>query len=378
MGDIGSRGVKCFIEYVNDKSELLDDIVMEWNETDIMDDFVEEDAVELVRFCYRIGNARQKKIMVTDNPFEINNRADPAFYHDITYMDKTNKNLWMSPWTEFKKKLFGRNYGLTCRGRDIEDFIQSEMREHIENLTTRLDNKFNAFVNGSSPGSEFFFLRGNTWFSERFMIWCIFYQFLSDLGLVKKQKRYDTVIKGCRSGFFMILPLRSRCLIIRPPVKFDINEDDRLHCENGPAVIFDDTDNGSLFFLHGISFDKKLYYDITDDKLSGKEILGIANVEQRMAAIKHLGYGSILESVKAKVKNVYKGKSRITGEPVKYELLEFTMENTPFRVVRVEDHTTHHTVTLGVPIQRSTETCLGAIAWTFGMTEEEYKPFLES
>ena len=71
--------------------------------------------------------------------------------------------------------------------------------------------------------------------------------------------------------------------------------------------------------------------------------------------------------------------SQVTGLPCRYQLLDMEYApNLKIRAVQVEDHTTHKTVFLKVPISEETSTCLGAIAWTFGLDEETYKPSIET
>jgi hypothetical protein len=56
----------------------------------------------------------------------------------------------------------------------------------------------------------------------------------------------------------------------------------------------------------------------------------------------------------------------------------FLDSNTFFRLLKLEDHSTHKHVILNVPVAPWTQTCRGAIAWTFGMREEEYAPLMET
>lgn len=48
------------------------------------------------------------------------------------------------------------------------------------------------------------------------------------------------------------------------------------------------------------------------------------------------------------------------------------------RIVQVIDSTTHQTYFLGVPMTRTTSTPKGAVAWTFGMTADQYQPVVET
>lgn len=48
------------------------------------------------------------------------------------------------------------------------------------------------------------------------------------------------------------------------------------------------------------------------------------------------------------------------------------------RMLQVEDHTTHKFAFLSVHIGKKTDTCIEAVAWTFGLTPKEYKLTMES
>jgi hypothetical protein len=369
-GKIGPKTLEAFARVVDSNQDLLDDIKNEWSEIahDPIPEFNENDAVRFVKMCYTLIGIWRLPVKVHKSPFAQITRSRIVYLH----FPKITSRLWLSLWGTYKTAIWGRNAGLKCTGTDvgsaITGYIFPAMSHEQNDLGSRIELKCRVFTSFEAADSY--------WFPENFIEWCIFYQFLTDLNLVRRTEIFDDIVKGCRAGIFAMLPLQNKCIIVEPPTKFEVNDEGRIHCENGPAVRF--KPNVDLYYLHGIPFDKKDYNDIVDVRISGEGVLKIRNVEQRMAAIKHLGYEHILKAVEARVKDTYEGVSRITGKPVKYDLLEFEMTFERFRVIRVEDHTTHHPVTLEVPIQRSTETCLGAIAWTFGMTEDEYKPFLES
>jgi len=163
--------------------------------------------------------------------------------------------------------------------------------------------------------------------------------------------------------------LTNKCIAIKPAVTVSMSDENRIHHSNGPAVKFDD--GTEYYYLHGIAFEEEFYNSIIDLSMPAKDILSIRNAEQRMAAIKELGYEYILDEVDAKVLDTYDGTSGITGEPVHYELVEFNIGQGStgsgrfgrrtiggrVRFVKVEDHATHKTVNAsayryrGIPIR---------------------------
>ena len=161
----------------------------------------------------------------------------------------------------------------------------------------------------------------------------------------------------------------------KPPTFLSIDEEKRLHCTNDYAIYF--KDGFGLHYVHGIFFSNELFEKFFKLKnYDGKDILKLENVEQRAVLIQAHGYKKILEEVGAEVIDTYIGKSKITGKEIKYELLKFMMNSIHLKLVRVEDHTTHKIVLLGVP--NNIKTCMSAIAWTFSIDEQDYILYRES
>ena len=102
---------------------------------------------------------------------------------------------------------------------------------------------------------------------------------------------------------------------------------------------------------------------LTNKDISAEEVLSIKNAEIRRFLIKRVGYENIKDKVNAEV--IHRD-----GES---ELLEF---NTGEMYVKVKDSSTDRTYLLYV--EGSHKTCKSAIAWTFGLTEEEYNPIIET
>ena len=159
------------------------------------------------------------------------------------------------------------------------------------------------------------------------------------------------------------------------PTFLGLDEQKRLNCTTDYAIYF--KDGFGLHYVHGIPFSKKLFEKFFKFKdYTGKDILNFKNVEQKAVLIQEHGYEKILEEVGAEVIDTQIGKSKITGKKVIYELLEFEINSAYLRLIKVEDHTTHKIVTLGVP--SNMKTCMEAIAWTFGFDKEDYILYKES
>jgi hypothetical protein len=130
-----------------------------------------------------------------------------------------------------------------------------------------------------------------------------------------------------------------------------------------------------------VNFDKKIFeWFFSGKKRSPEDILELPNVEHRIALIQHFGPEYIFDHISDKALIARdECVSAVTGNPVTCELYDCFMRQVgEIRLLKLEDHTTHKPVVLAVPSTPETMTCKGAIAWTFGMSQEEYKLDFES
>ena len=105
------------------------------------------------------------------------------------------------------------------------------------------------------------------------------------------------------------------------------------------------------------------YLILVADVIDPKQVLTIENAEIRRYMIKRIGYENIKDSVQAEV--IHKDGYN--------ELLKF--ENGE-KYVKVKDSSTDREYLLYV--EGKHKTCRSAIAWTFGLKEEEYNPIIET
>lgn len=105
------------------------------------------------------------------------------------------------------------------------------------------------------------------------------------------------------------------------------------------------------------------YLLLIEENLEPKKVLGVKNSEIRRYLIKRIGYEKIKDDVKAEVLH-RDGTS---------ELLKFANGE---MYVKVKDTSTEREYLLYV--EGNHTTCKSAIAWTFGLKEEEYNPIIES
>lgn len=202
--------------------------------------------------------------------------------------------------------------------------------------------------------------------------WLAFYEFYSTISEVKgdfsKIKEYSELL--LEANLFMMIAFEKIVFISRPPISILRDEKHRLHCIEKSAIAY--KDSFELFYVHGVYFEKELFEKIFIHKtMTGKDIMRIGNAEQRSAIIQALGYQSIINDLThVEILDTYViNKNNITYE---YKVFEFELDGNVIRVVEVQDHTTRKKTFLGVPRDEKTKTCMGAIAWTFDMSEDEY------
>jgi hypothetical protein len=87
-------------------------------------------------------------------------------------------------------------------------------------------------------------------------------------------------------------PFEGVCFVSERPVKVSFDEQDRLHCENGPAIKYED--GYSLFAWHGTTIPGEWITD-KDTKLTPQIALSQANAELRRCACEILGWINVLE-----------------------------------------------------------------------------------
>lgn len=137
-------------------------------------------------------------------------------------------------------------------------------------------------------------------------------------------------------------------------IKFD--EDDRLHCETGPAIRY--RDGFSVYAWHGTR--------IPGEWIENRENLDVTialtweNVEQRRCACEIIGWAKVLEKLNAKIIN--EDEDPQVGVLLEVELPDVGKE----RFLRVLCGTGRE---FALPVPPNMETALQANAWTFGMDD---------
>lgn len=152
-------------------------------------------------------------------------------------------------------------------------------------------------------------------------------------------------------------------LYLSPTPLVLIDSKNRFHSADKPAIRW--KGGKELFYLNGVSFDKKLWKQVVNKKLTAKELLAINNIEQRMTALKTYGVESIVEELGAKTVDIQDG----------YELFEVrdVFSSTQYALKYTCPSTDRVYFKWVDPQVAQNKDALEAIASTFGLSKEEYK-----
>jgi hypothetical protein len=154
--------------------------------------------------------------------------------------------------------------------------------------------------------------------------------------------------------------------LVRKPVLLERDEQGRWHNASGPCILY--RDGWGWYAWHGVTVPEQII--LHPERLTKWDWIGQRNVEVRRAIQERLGNERFIEMVG--------GKQIDTGRRGK--LIEIKLgRRDPERVARfvqVQDTSTKRQYYLRVPpLINSADK---AIAWTFGLTEEEYQPQQET
>ena len=207
--------------------------------------------------------------------------------------------------------------------------------------------------------------------------WVSFYDVFDRLGLIQ-HPLFAEYRQGLKGGLFSFIALDGLALVSRPPIFLNRDARGRMHCLDDCAIAF--ADGFGLHYVHGVFFNSEQFAPVKNKTITGTDILALRNAEQKAALIQALGYSTILDALPThRVLDEYRGTSKHDGAPVTYQVIDADLDGLPIRFVKVECHTTHKIVCLGVPRETATETCLGTIKWTFNLPgTAPYAPLQET
>ena len=188
--------------------------------------------------------------------------------------------------------------------------------------------------------------------------WLAFYAYFRDVVGLDCCKKLDGLIElakhcGWLNVFDNVVVLQHRPELI----KFD--DENRLHCENGPAIRY--RDGFSVYAWHGTRIPSEWIEDKAS--LTAKIALTWENIEQRRCAAEILGWAKVLAELDAKVIDD-------DGDPEIGMLLEVDLPDIgKERFLKVQCGTGR---TFALPVPPTMKTALEAQAWSYGCELENF------
>lgn len=176
---------------------------------------------------------------------------------------------------------------------------------------------------------------------------------------------FNTLLQALEAGAWQLLITGNHWLILTVPSLVKLDENHRLHCGDGPALIMDDRE---YYHWHGVSVNSDLIYhpeNITLDQINRSW-----NIETRRIMIERYGINRFMTDNKAELSSVELFRGRV------YELYHlFQPHDEPIMTVRVMNATAESDGTFReywLRVPPGLTSAMEAVAWTFGLTREQY------
>lgn len=187
------------------------------------------------------------------------------------------------------------------------------------------------------------------------------------------------LLQAYEAGLWLLFVVQSEAILVpRPRMKI---RDGRLHSDDGPAVSW--TGGACYYFLDGIQVDPSVVLD--PDSITLQMILDEKNLELRRVLAERFGIKRYLQEVGARV--VHEDETgRLWQEDIRLYMKPGSANNAirrgvPFTFVEVTNATlesdgSQRRFFLRVP--PTMRTAREAVAWTFALEPDQYRPIVET
>lgn len=168
---------------------------------------------------------------------------------------------------------------------------------------------------------------GTSFWGSQDMYWVAFYKFGEEIGVKYDAEdsalleTWNQIAKSCSWWY----PFTQACVVCERPSEIHMTPAGTLHCETGAAVKF--RDGFGIYSLNDVSVPAWLV-EKKASEITGAEILGLENAQQRAEGIKKVGILPLLKDLDAEVIDVMSGDSYAfkNEHPNEYELFTFAFE----------------------------------------------------
>lgn len=189
--------------------------------------------------------------------------------------------------------------------------------------------------------------------------WLSFYDFFKTEVGVKDLDSVDPLIELAKSCGWVYCA-RDTAIVMDRPELVKMDDQNRLHCEDGPAILY--RDGFAVYSWHGVRIPGEWIKD--KKSLTPNMALTWENTEQRRAACEILGWVNILKELKSKV--IDQDEDPMIGTLVEVVIPEIGRE----KFLRVLCGTGRE---FAIPVPPDMKTALDANCWTYGFFKGELR-----
>jgi hypothetical protein len=187
--------------------------------------------------------------------------------------------------------------------------------------------------------------------------WLSFYNYFQEVCDIRECDKLNGLFEVAKTcGWVSVFD--KLAVVQERPLHIKMDEQNRLHSENGPAILFRDT--FSVYAWHGVRVPAEW---IRDKSLDAKTALTWENMEQRRAACEILGWNNVLKELKAKV--IDEDEDPMIGTLLRVNVPDIGEE----QFLRVLCGTGRE---FAIPVPPTVKTALQANAWTWDMSPVEF------
>lgn len=202
-------------------------------------------------------------------------------------------------------------------------------------------------------GSNYSNFISGVMFGQHAAPWLSFYNFFKEEVGVKDIEKIDPLIEVANQCGWVYCA-RETAIVMAKPEYIRMDEDDRLHCETGPAIRY--PDGFTVYSWHGVRIPGEW---IENRKaLTAQKALSVENMEQRRAACEIVGWVNIIKQLDGKV--VDEDEDPMIGTLVRVNIPDLGEE----QFLRVLCGTGRE---FAIPVPPDMKSALEANAWTFNI-----------
>lgn len=319
--------------------------------------------------------SRFKNEVIISNPIlKYNHNIDNIFTRydkgDECHLINTTLSILKDNYYKKFNKLNNANNDI-----NIEDFNRYYLFKLLFNENKNFNNIIKMFNININNTKDIGYFKNFIFFNEKLG----YYTLLDSVNIMYNNISNFRIKPTYNNLPFFYIETEKYILVSEPPKYMKFNNNLKLHSINGHAIEFND--GLKINLIDGVVIEPDIYNKIfTKNGINYKEIFKLNNQSIKVIIIKNIGWDKIINYVGGKVIDEYITNSKVNNSELTYQVIDVNMINRvpSFRIVKVQCHSTLEEVFLVVPKEKQTETCKGAIAWTFGMTEEEYNPIYET